>query len=74
MPSDADLAAAERFHLALDLFASGEAIMRQNLRRRHPDESDAEIESRLVVWLQERPGAELGDSAGQPVAWPRPRR
>jgi len=59
--------AAERLRLALDLFASGEALMRQNLHRRFPDASEAEIEDRLVAWLSERPGAECGDSVGRPI-------
>lgn len=65
--------AADRLRLALDLFAAGEAMMRQNLKRRHPEASDAEIEQHLTAWLLERPGAEAGDAAGRPVAWPRHR-
>jgi hypothetical protein len=64
-------AAAQRLKLALDLFATGEEMMRQRLRRDHPGLSDAQIEARLRQWLQERPGAEFGDSAGKPAAWPR---
>jgi hypothetical protein len=62
-----------RLRLALDLFATGEAMMRQNLKRRFPQADEAEIEARLSAWLSERPGAEAGDSAGRPVPWPRPR-
>jgi hypothetical protein len=70
---EADLeAAARRLRLALDLFRTGEEMMRQRLRREHPDLSEREIEQRLVAWLRERPGAEHGDSPGKPVAWPRP--
>jgi hypothetical protein len=53
--------ARERFRTALELFETGEAIMRQNLRRRFPNASAEEIERRLIAWLQTRPGAELGD-------------
>ena len=63
--------AIERLHLALELFAAGEAMMRQNLRRRFSTASASEIEDRLVAWLSERPGAEIGDAAGHPGAWPR---
>lgn len=63
MPS-ADQAAA-RLRLSLDLFETGVALMRQNLRRRAPDASEAEIERRLGAWLQERPGAERGDAEGR---------
>jgi Rv0078B-related antitoxin len=63
--------AARRLRLALDLFSTGEALMRQRLRRAHPELSPAEIERRLVQWLQTRPGAEFGDAPGHPVPWPR---
>ena len=66
--------AAERLRLAFDLFAAGEAMMRQNLRRRFPGASDREIEDHLLAWLAERPGAEHGDAAGRPGEWPRTRR
>lgn len=62
---------AERLRVAFDLFGAGEALMRQNLRRRFPHASDAEIEIHLNAWLAERPGAEWGDAVGQPVPWPR---
>ncbi|MGH7314391.1 MAG: hypothetical protein ACREJV_14535, partial [Candidatus Rokuibacteriota bacterium] len=65
--------AARRLQLALDLFSAGEELMRERLRRRHPDLPDAEIERYLLDWFQSRPGAEFGDSAGTPVAWPRRR-
>jgi hypothetical protein len=70
---DSPDAAAERLRLALDFYEAGEALMRQNLRRAHPHASDEEIETMLVRWLQHRPGAEHGDSAGTPGTWPRRR-
>lgn len=70
----ADLeAAARRLRLALDLYRTGEKLMRQRLRREPPDLSEPEIEARLLAWLQERPGAEFGDACGRLVPWPRPR-
>ena len=60
---------AERMRVALDLHEAGVAIMRQNLRRQHPEASDAEIEGRLHAWLRHRPGAEHGDAPGIPVPW-----
>ena len=66
--------AEQRLRMALDLFTAGEDAMRQRLRRQSPALSPQEIEARLVQWLQERPGAEFGDSPGTPVAWPRPSR
>lgn len=71
----ADLeAAARRLRLALDLFQAGEEMMRQTLRRQHPELSAAEVEARLVEWLQERPGAEFGDAPGIPRSWPSRKR
>ena len=64
--SEAPLSPAEKLHLALDLFDSGVDLMRQNLRRRHPKDPDAEIEARIVRWLRTRPGAEHGDAVGRP--------
>jgi hypothetical protein len=63
--------AAARFRLALDLFAAGEEMKRQQLRRENPKASEEAIEQLLFTWLRERPGAEHGDSAGIPGTWPR---
>ena len=71
MSGESSTLAAERLRLALEMFGAGEAMMRQKLRREHPDETDAEIEGRLIAWLPDRPGAEAGDAVGRPVAWPR---
>lgn len=57
----------DSFRMALDLFQAGVDVMRQNLRRRHPEAHDEEIERLLGDWLQERPGAEWGDCPGRPV-------
>jgi hypothetical protein len=51
----------QRFHTAVDLWATGVVMQRQIIRRRHPDASDEEVEALLSRWLQERPGAEMGD-------------
>lgn len=64
-------AAARRLQLAFDLFRTGEDMMRQKLRREHPDLSAREVEARLVEWLHTRPGAAFGDAPGRPVPWPR---
>jgi hypothetical protein len=74
MEAEGSAEAGERLRLALDLFAAGEALMRQNLRRRFPAASEAEIEERLTAWLSDRPGAERGDAVGRPVPWPRASR
>ena len=61
------LRVAESFRTTLDLFQTGVDLMRQNLRRRHPGSTDAEIERRVREWLHERPGAESGDCQGRTV-------
>lgn len=55
---------AARLRTALALFDDGVALMRQNLRRAHPEASGEEIERRLRSWLRQRPGAEHGDGVG----------
>jgi hypothetical protein len=65
---DSDLA-AQRFRTTLALFEAGVEMMRQNLRRRFPEASEAEIKARLTEWLHHRPGAEHGDCPGRPVDW-----
>ena len=57
----------DSFRIALDLYQTGVDVMRQNLRRRHPDAHDEEIERLLGEWLQRRPGAEFGDCPGPTV-------
>ncbi len=57
-------AVATAFRATLDLFETGVRLMYQNLRRRHPEASDEEIERALREWLQRRPGAEFGDCPG----------
>lgn len=52
----------------VELHETGVALMRQNLRRRFPEASEAEVERRLVAWLRTRPGAEHGDGVGTPRA------
>jgi len=59
--------AADAFRTTLDLFETGLGLMRQNLRREHPDATEQEIERRLHQWLQYRPGAESGDCPGRRV-------
>ncbi len=61
-----DPAVMSRMKMAFDLYETAEAIMRQNLRRRFPNASEAEIERRIVSWLHHRPGAEHGDGIGRP--------
>ena len=60
---------AQRLRMALSLFDDGVAIMRGNLRRRHPDADEEELRRRLREWLYDRPGAEQGDGCGRPRSW-----
>jgi hypothetical protein len=57
----------------LDTMQFGLDLMRDNLRRRHPDLSEAERERLLVAWLHRRPDAPSGDAEGQereiPARW-----
>jgi hypothetical protein len=56
-----------KLRTALDLSEAAEDIVRQNLRRRMPGATEAEIEERVTSWLRDRPGAELGDAVGRPT-------
>ena len=67
MPPSPSSTEAAAFQATLELFQVGLDLMRQNLRRRFPDESDEAIEQRLGQWLRERPGAASGDCSGMPA-------
>ena len=60
-------AVAAAFRTTLDLFDTGLALMRQNLRRSHAEAGDGKIERLLQEWLVHRPGAESGDCPGRAV-------
>lgn len=64
----------ENLRLTFALHEAGVDMKRQSLRRSFPDETPERIEARLLAWMHERPGAELGDGVGVPVSWPLPRR
>jgi hypothetical protein len=61
----------EKLRLSLDMFTYGCEMMRQNLRRAHPEADDQEVEQLLIAWLRVRPGAEHGDGVGRRGTWPR---
>jgi hypothetical protein len=44
-----------RARATFELYELSEKIMQQNLRRRFPQESEEEIERRLVSWLRKDP-------------------
>jgi hypothetical protein len=56
----------EKLRLALDMFDTGVDLMRQRLRREHPELDLAAIERLVEEWLSTRPGAEHGDGVGIP--------
>lgn len=62
--------AADRLALALIMQREGLALMRENLRRRHPHASEREIDALFEAWLTARPD----DAPGRQVPWPRRRR
>jgi hypothetical protein len=55
----------DRLRTALGLFDDGAELMRANLRRRHPDATEPDIERLVSAWLARRPGAEHGDGVGR---------
>ena len=55
----------EKLRTALEMFGLAESMMRQKLRRSHPEASEEEIEAKIWQWLSERPGAEDGDAPGR---------
>ena len=57
----------QAFCATLDLFQTGVDVMRQNLRRRHRDATEQEIEHLLGRWMRKRPGAEAGDCPGRRI-------
>lgn len=67
---EGDESAAARLRLALDLFDTGLSLARQRLRRRHPEWTAGQVEERLKLWLEQRPGAPAGDAEGRPIPWP----
>ena len=46
------------------LVDAGIALMRQNIRRRHPEETEAEIDALLSAWLRRDNDPIPGDTAG----------
>lgn len=59
---------ARNLRLALELFDAGEELKRQSFRRAHPEATETEIESMIIAWLRERPGAPHGDSPGRRIS------
>jgi Rv0078B-related antitoxin len=59
---------ARRLLETLDMWEDGVQIMRENLRRRSPDATDAQIEDALRAWLDRQEDPPPGFAR---VEWPR---
>jgi len=66
-PMESSSREIEAFRATLDLFQTGVDLMRQNLRRSHPEASADDIQRLLRDWILQRPGAESGDCPGRTV-------
>jgi hypothetical protein len=51
-------------HTLPDLLDAGIALMRQNIRRRHPAQTEAEVDAMLSAWLRRADDSMPGDTAG----------
>ena len=56
--------AAARLLQACELHDLGVQLQWTRLRREHPGWSGDQIESAVLTWLRDRPGAEFGDFPG----------
>jgi hypothetical protein len=61
----------EKLRIAFALIDVAERMLRQRLRRESPEISEQALEERVGAWYARRSGAEFGDGAGIPAAWPR---
>lgn len=59
-----DATPAQRVRTTLELFDLAEAMVRQRVRREHPELSIAQVDAHVLRWLRHRPGAEHGDAEG----------
>src|SRR5258708_33181877 len=56
-----------RLRLAMAMHSEGMALMRENLRRAHPDATERELDELLERWASSRPA----DAPGRATPWPR---
>lgn len=63
-PSIRDPEILERMQMTFELYEVAETMKRQNVRRRHPELGEEEVEQRVLDWLRQRPGAPQGDADG----------
>lgn len=62
-----------KLEAALELAELAEQMVRERLRRAHPEANEDELEEKVLAWLHSRPGAEHGDAVGKVVLLPRVR-
>jgi hypothetical protein len=63
---------AERMRLTLDLHEAGVQMMAMNLRREHPEATEAEVAEMLRAWLQHLGPGDLGPGLRVRTRPPRP--
>jgi Rv0078B-related antitoxin len=68
-----DHAVRARFEMTLDLFETAEQMVRQRLRREHPELDDQGIEERVVRWLRACPTLDQGGGSTSRTFRPRRR-
>ena len=69
--AEPDETPADRLRITFELIDVAERMLRQRLRREHPELSEGDLEDRVAAWYAHRPGAEHGDAVGIAKAWPR---
>ena len=67
MDSAEEKVTAQRLLEACELHELGCEMMKQNLKRRHPELGPEDLRARYLRWLRHRPGAEEGDAPGRVV-------
>ena len=71
MATERETRLRDKLLLAFELHEAGVMMYRARLARENPALSVDDIETRVAAWLQERPGAELGDAIGTArIGWP----
>ena len=61
----------QRFQETMELFETALGIQRQNIRRRHPELPEEEVDERLQEWLLDRPGDHTSPTFRRSTRWRR---
>jgi len=67
----APLSPAEKLKLSLQMFEYGCQLMRENLRRQHPELDAEALERALQAWLRNRSDTDYGGGPMRLGKWPR---